>query len=89
MNIEITKANRWTLPKFRYVNWKKEAPLASERGCWSSWLAFRKYWGGKLWYLSIRDHQIQLDFRVCPLADMVFPNATKQDRKAAKGAVNL
>tara|TARA_R110002074_G_scaffold208753_2_gene377572 strand:- start:834 stop:1061 length:228 start_codon:yes stop_codon:yes gene_type:complete len=74
MKIDATKANRWKFPEFRYVNWKKEAPLAAKTG-WKSWFAFKKYWGGRLWYFSIRHYQLQLDFRACLWADMMSPNS--------------
>lgn len=85
MKLNILKANRIKIPQARYTNWKKEAP-DSGAGCWKQWFSFKRYWSGKMWYFTVRHHQIVLDFRMCPWSDMMFPTATKKDRKAIKEA---
>lgn len=82
--IDLRNANRWKLPKVSYTNWNKDPHAAH---CFREWFSFRRLWSGRLWYFTSRGHQIQLDFRVCPWADMAFPNATKQDRQAVADAL--
>ncbi len=78
--MNMLKANRWKLPKVSFRKHKKN------KNCWKKWFVFDRYWGGRLWYFTIRRFQMVLDFRMCPLADMVYPSATKQDRSAVKDA---
>jgi hypothetical protein len=83
--LDLRKANRYKFPTFRYTNWKKTAPQASE-GCWKQWVSFKRYWGGRIWCLLFKHHQFELDFRLCVFSDMAFGNVTKQDRKAVDDA---
>lgn len=85
MKLDITKSNRWKLPKVSYTNFRKEFPNMGS-GCFRAWFSFSRYWGGKLWNISVRHHVIELDFRVCPWSDLMFPDATKRDRDAVKEA---
>lgn len=44
-------------------------------------------WGGRIWNIGILHHQVSLDFRKSWVDDMVFPSATKEDRKAVDDAL--
>ena len=83
---DLRKACRWAFPKVSYCNFRKEYPNASE-GCWTKWFAFNRYWSGRIWNFNFRHHQISLDFRLSWLDDMVFPNTTKEGRKAVDDAL--
>lgn len=82
---DLRKANRWKLPTVSYCNFYKEFPNA--RGAFRRWLTFKRYWSGRLWCIGIRQHEITIDFRMSPLDDMAFPDATKQDRQAVADAI--
>ena len=86
--MNILKANRWKLPKLSYTNYNKEFPESSD-GCFNQWLRFHKKWGGKMWFLHVKHHEFLLDFRMSPWADVMFPNATKHDRKLVKEATDI
>lgn len=85
MKLDITKANRWKLPKVSYINFRKEFPN-HVFGCFRATFYFRRYWGNKIWNFGFKHHQVSVDFRMCPLSDMMWPNATKKDRNAVKEA---
>lgn len=85
MKLDMTKANRWKLPKASYTNFRKEFPGMGNT-CFQRWLSFGRHWGGKIWYIGIKHHQVSLDFRRCAASDMVWPDATKRDRRAVKEA---
>ena len=57
------------------------------RESWKRWIHFQRFWGGRIWNLSFRHHQFELDFRMCAFSDMAFGNVTKQDRQAVDEAV--
>ena len=78
--MNILRANRWKLPDVIFHKHKKSA------NCWKAWFAFDRYWGGKLWYFTVRRFTLVLDFRMCPWSDMAFPWASKRDREAVKEA---
>jgi len=85
MKLDITKANKWRLPKVCFSNYKKEFSNMTGN-CFKSWFSFRRYWGGKLWNISIKHYVMTVDFRLCVMSDLMWPNATKQDRNAVKEA---
>jgi hypothetical protein len=82
--LDLRKANRWKLPEVSYTNWNKNEKA---KHCFRQWFSFKRYWSGWLWCFTVRGHEVQLDFRVCPWADMAFPNATEQDRQAVEDAL--
>ena len=86
MKLDIRKANRLKLPNIRYINMRKEFPNMG-KDCFYSWLDFTRYWSGKIWMISVKHHIIEFDFRLSPFDDMVFPNATRSDRKAVNDAI--
>lgn len=83
---DIRKACRWKLPKVSYTNFRKEYPNIGKTA-FAPWFSFTRYWGGRIWNINIKHHQVSLDFRLSWLDDMVFPTATKQDRKAVDDAI--
>jgi hypothetical protein len=84
---DIRKANRWKLPKLSYTNFKKEFPNMGEN-CFKRWFYLDTWpWGGRIWNIGILHHQVSLDFRESWVDDMVFPSATKEDRKAVDDAL--
>ncbi len=83
---DIRKACRWTLPKVSYTNFRKEYPNMGN--CFSKWFHFETRWSGRIWNIYFKHHQISLDFRLSWIDDMVFPTATKKDRKAVDDALN-
>lgn len=82
---DIRKSGRWAFPKITYTNFKKRFPGSSE-GVYKRWFYFERMWGGRIWNFCVRHHQLSFDFRLCFLSDMVFPSATKGDRKAVNDA---
>lgn len=82
-NMNMTKANRWRFPRVSYTNYRKAFPNS---GSWNDWFRFRRYWGGRIWNISVKHHQISLDFRMCFMSDMMFPEADEKSRKAVKDA---
>ena len=83
---DIRKACRWKLPKVSYTNYRKKYPNMGR--CFNRWFQFKRYWGGRIWNISVKHHEISLDFRMSWTDDMVFgPNVTKQDRKAVDDAI--
>lgn len=72
----IKKANRWKwFPQVRYVNFRKVFPNTPKH-CFTQWFYFDTLmWGGRIWNIGIKHHQIILDFRLSWLDDMVFPKA--------------
>jgi len=70
-----------------YTNFRKEYPGRVDH-CFKQWISFHRYWSGRLWLISIRHHQITLDFRLSWLDDLAFPDAKKEDRKAVDDAIN-
>ena len=83
---DIRKACRWRFPKVSYTNFHKQYPNC--RGAFNRWLYFERRWMGKIWQIGVKHHQVTLDFRLSWVDDMVFPNATKEDRKAVDDAIN-
>lgn len=83
---DIRKACRWKLPTVNYTNFRKEFPSMGAT-CFTKWLNFERRWSGRIWNIQFKHHQISLDFRLSWLDDMVFPRATKQDRKAVDDAL--
>lgn len=50
--------------KIRYTNFKKEFPSVREGRCiFSKWFEFKRYWNGKLIYISVKHHQLTIDMR--------------------------
>jgi len=86
MSFDIRKACRWRFPKVSYTNYRKEFPGLGE-SAFTKWFWLRRYWSGRIWNFGIKHHQISLDFRLSWLDDMVFPDATKADRKAVDDAL--
>ena len=73
MNIDKSQARRWRiLPKISYTNWHKQPNVP--RGLWKQWLQIKRFWGGRIIYIQVRHHQIELDFRKNWLADMAHGN---------------
>jgi len=87
MSFDIRKACRWRFPKVSYTNYRKEFPRMVGVDCFKSWFWFKRFWSGRIWNFGIKHHQITLDFRLSWLDDMVFPDATKEDRKAVDDAL--
>lgn len=86
MKLDITKANVWRcLPKVSYVNFRKEFPNMGEQA-FKTLFSFKRFWGGKIWTFGILHHQLSFSFVKCPLSDMAWPNASKQDRHMIKEA---
>jgi hypothetical protein len=83
---DIRKACRWKLPKVSYTNFRKQYPNMG-KNCFTKWFSFQRFWSGRIWNISVKHHQVSLDFRLSWVDDMVFPNATKADRKAVDDAI--
>ena len=71
-------ADQWrsigmTVPKVRYINYRKQFPNASAE-CWNRWLAIERFWGGKIILLCVRHHAIEFDFRRNWIADLITGN---------------
>lgn len=61
--------------KVRYTNFKKEFPAVREgRIAFQKWFYFERMWGGKLIYISVKHHQITLDFRGCIIDELTGKN---------------
>jgi hypothetical protein len=85
--IDIRKANLWRLlPRVSYCNYRKEYGEAVHN-CFKSWFSFTRYWGGRLWNISVLHHQITFDFRYSWVDDLAFPWATKKDREIVDTAL--
>lgn len=56
-------------PTVRYVNFRKVYP--AEDGIWRQWFMVRRYWLGRLIYVSVRHHYVILDFRRDWVADLI------------------
>lgn len=70
MNIDKSQANRWRiLPKISYTNWRKQPGVPSF--LWKQWFLVKRFWGGRIIYIQVRNHQIELDFRKNWVADMI------------------
>lgn len=82
---DIRKACRWRFPKVTYTNFRKQYPNLGN--CMTKWFSFKRYWSGRIWNISVKHHQLSLDFRLSWMDDMVFPNTTKQDRDAVNDAI--
>ena len=85
MSFDIRKACRWRFPKVSYCNFRKQFPNLGN--CFNRWFYFERRWSGRIWNIGIKHRQITLDFRLSWLDDMVFPDATKADRKAVDAAL--
>ena len=60
------KRKLWRIiPKMEYHRWEKDDV------CWKRWFYINRLWSGRLIFISIKRHQLCLDFRYNWLADMM------------------
>lgn len=62
------------LPRVSYHRYDGQA-----RHAFTQWIAVRRHWSSRLWYLTIRHHQVTFDFRGNWLKEMPDPNDSRRD----------
>jgi len=69
MNINKSQAHKWRfLPRISYFNYHKLPYIP--RGLFSKCFEVEHWWGGRLIFIRVKHHQIELDFRKNWMADM-------------------
>lgn len=66
--LRTLKGKRRIWPLISYCNFHREYPQS--RGAWKRWFQVSRYWSGAIVNISIRHHQVTLDFRLNVLADL-------------------
>lgn len=70
------KRNRWRIfPRIRYTNFRKEYPEHHMEQVFGQWFSVRRYWSGRIINVTVKWHQLTLDFRLDAMADLLGPNA--------------
>lgn len=66
--LRTLKGKRRIFPLISYCNFHRKYPQS--RGVWKRWFQVKRYWSDALVMISIRHHQLTLDFRLNVLADL-------------------
>lgn len=65
------RGRHWrVIPKISYTNWKRHPQY--HPGIWTKWLSFQRFWSGKIIQITVRHHNLCLDFRYSWLADLRY-----------------